>query len=71
MINVGDRVRPKGKHIAENHIGTVVEIVASGNCPTCGQTVPIQIAVQWDSSGRVGLWHPSGLDLVNEVPVGG
>ncbi len=60
---IGDRVRPKGEHIARTHIGRVIALTTPYTCPTCGTMWLEMVRVQW-ADGRLGDWSLGGLELV-------
>ena len=64
-LTVGDLVRPKGEHIAKDHIGKVVEFTTPYRCPTCGSEWERRVRVRW-SDGRIGDWTESALLLVTK-----
>jgi hypothetical protein len=67
-LKVGDHVRPRAKHVATNHIGTITRLIDRETCPTCGHvTYRGKAIVRW-ADGREGLWSQTELLIVdNEV----
>jgi hypothetical protein len=66
MLQIGDKVRPTGDHIARSHVGTVTAFTTRYNCPTCGTSIPELVRVTW-ADGRVGDWTAERLEIVTDT----